>query len=72
MSGRLGAFILGIFAAIVLLFVGGYFFITNGGAPMETTARPLPLEATVAGLAIRPACAARRMSKIRSPSMTTI
>lgn len=53
MSGRFGAFILGIIVAIALLFVGGYFFITNGGAPMETTAKPLPLEATVAGLAIR-------------------
>ena len=53
MSGRFGAFILGIIATILLLFVGGYLFVTSGGVPMETTAKPLPLEETVAGLAIR-------------------
>ncbi len=53
MSGRLGAFILGMIAAVVILFIGGYLFITAGGVPMETTAAPLPLEETVANLALK-------------------
>lgn len=52
MSARLGGFILGIITTIVILFVGGYMFITAGGVPMETTAAPLPLEETVAKLAL--------------------
>ncbi len=53
MSGRLGAFVLGMITTIVILLIGGYLFITGGGAPMETTAAPLPFEETVANLAIK-------------------
>jgi mono/diheme cytochrome c family protein len=53
MSGRVGVFILGILTTLVILFVGGYLFLTNGGAPMATTATPLPFEETIANLAIK-------------------
>jgi thiosulfate dehydrogenase len=53
MSARLGGFILGIIATIAILFGGGYLFITAGGVPMETTAPPLPLEKTVAHMALK-------------------
>jgi len=46
-------FILGAVTVLVIIFVGGYLFITNGGVRMETTAKPLPLEETVAGMALR-------------------
>jgi len=53
MSSRFGWFVLGIVAALVGFAVGGYLFIRAGGVPMQTSARPLPLEQTVAGLALR-------------------
>jgi len=53
MSARLGGFVLGIVTTVAILFIGGYLFITGGGAPMETTAAPLPLEKTVAKLALK-------------------
>jgi thiosulfate dehydrogenase len=53
MSSRFGWFVLGVVGAFGVVFVGGYLFITSGGVSMETTAPPLPLEATVAHMALR-------------------
>jgi len=53
MLPRLIWFVLGIVAALVGIAGGGYLFIRAGGVPMETTAKPLPLERTVARLALR-------------------
>jgi mono/diheme cytochrome c family protein len=50
---RLLWFVLGVVFAIMVFFVGGYLFIRGGWVPMGTTARPLPLERTVAHLALR-------------------
>jgi thiosulfate dehydrogenase len=49
---RVGWVALGFAFAIVVLVAGGYGFVRAGGVPLETTARPLPLEATIAGLAL--------------------
>lgn len=46
-------FILGIFFTLAAIVVGGYLFVTLGGIPMQTTARPLPLEQTIAAMALR-------------------
>ena len=46
-------FFLGIVTAFVLIIAGVYMFVKGGGFPMETTASPLPLEETLAGMAIR-------------------
>lgn len=53
MSPRLGWFAFGIVTAFLGLGVGAYLFVRAGGVPMETSARPLPLEKTVARLALR-------------------
>jgi thiosulfate dehydrogenase len=53
MSPRLGWFVFGIVTALVGLGVGAYLFVRAGGVPMETSAKPLPLEKTVARLALR-------------------
>ena len=53
MSPRLGWFILGIVTAFMGFGGGGYLFIRAGGVPMDTSAKPLPLEKTVARLALR-------------------
>ena len=53
MSSRFGWFVLGAAGALVALLVGGYLFVRVGGVSMETTAAPLPLETTVAKMAIR-------------------
>jgi thiosulfate dehydrogenase len=53
MSSRFGWFVLGAVAAFAALFVGGYLFIASGGVSMETTAPLLPMEATVAKMALR-------------------
>ncbi len=53
MSSRLGWFVLGGVGALAALFVGGYVFVRSGGVSMETTAPMLPLEATVAKMALR-------------------
>jgi thiosulfate dehydrogenase len=53
MSPRLAWFVLGMVAAFLGLVVGAYLFIRAGGVPMETSAKPLPLEKAVAGLAMR-------------------
>ena len=50
---RLLWFVLGILVAFAALFVGGYLFLVSGGVAMETTAPPLPLERTVARLALQ-------------------
>jgi mono/diheme cytochrome c family protein len=46
-------FFLGIVTAFAGLGAGAYLFVRAGGVPMETSAKPLPLERTVAGLALR-------------------
>jgi mono/diheme cytochrome c family protein len=46
-------FALGVFITLVVIFVGGYLFIQGGGVSMATTAAPLPLEKTVAHMALR-------------------
>ena len=53
MASRLGWFVLGIVTTIVLIGAGGYLFIRGGGVPMATSAPQLPLEKTVAKLALR-------------------
>jgi hypothetical protein len=50
---RIGPVLLGFLLAIVLIVIGGYIFIVSGGVPMVTSSAPLPLEATVAKLALR-------------------
>ena len=46
-------FVLGIFLTLVVLAAGAYLFVNTGGISMDTTAPPLPLERTVAGMALR-------------------
>jgi len=46
-------FVLGIVVTLVVLAGGAYLFVTRGGISMDTTAPPLPLEKTVAGMALR-------------------
>jgi mono/diheme cytochrome c family protein len=46
-------FVLGVFLTLLALAVGGYWFVTSGRLSMATSAPPLPLEATVAKLALR-------------------
>ncbi len=47
------AFLLGFIVAIVLIVVGAYIFISRGGVPMAASSKPLPLETTVAHMALR-------------------
>jgi hypothetical protein len=49
---RVGWLILGSVITMVVLAVGAYLFVTAGGISMDTTAPPLPLEQTVARLAL--------------------
>jgi thiosulfate dehydrogenase len=49
---RLEWFLIGFFVAIVVLAAGGYLFVKGGGIPMATTAKPFPLERTVAKMAL--------------------
>jgi thiosulfate dehydrogenase len=49
---RFGWFVLGIVFTLVVLALGGYLFVREGGIYMATTARPLPLERTVASMAL--------------------
>jgi thiosulfate dehydrogenase len=53
MSSHLKGLVLGIFITLVGLAVGAYLFVMTGGISMETTAKPLPLEKTVADMALR-------------------
>ena len=52
MSSRLGCFVLGIVATIVVFVGGAYVFLQAGGVSMATSSPPLPLETTVAKMAI--------------------
>lgn len=53
MPSPLRWFVLGIVTALAGLGVGAYLFIKAGGVPMETSAKPLLQERTVARLALR-------------------
>jgi thiosulfate dehydrogenase len=53
MASRLSWFVLGIVIACVGLVVGGYLFVRLGGVSMKTSAKPLPLEKTVARMALQ-------------------
>jgi thiosulfate dehydrogenase len=50
---RLLWFVLGILFTVAVIVGGGYLLLTSGGVPMMTRAAPLPLERTVAHLALR-------------------
>lgn len=52
---RIGWFVFGFLMAIVVFVVGGYVFISEGGVPMAASSAPLPLETTVAHMALRAA-----------------
>src|ERR1039458_7026259 len=52
MSSHWKWFVLGIVITLVVLAGGAYLFVKAGGISMETTAAPLPLEKTVAGMAL--------------------
>lgn len=45
-------FLLGMVVTIVVLVAGGYVFLASGGVNMQTNAAPLPLERTVARMAL--------------------
>jgi mono/diheme cytochrome c family protein len=49
----LRGFVLGVFIGILMVVVGGYLLVRGGGVSMATTATPLPLEKTVATIALR-------------------
>ena len=46
-------FVLGVIVTILLAIVGGYLFVRGGGVSLATSAPPLPLEKTIASLALR-------------------
>ena len=46
-------FVFGVVITILLLVMGSYLFVRGGGVSLATTAPPLPLEKTVAGMALR-------------------
>jgi mono/diheme cytochrome c family protein len=50
---RLKCFLIGFGVAIVVLVAGAYLFVRGGGIPMNTSAKPLPFEKTIAGMALR-------------------
>jgi mono/diheme cytochrome c family protein len=50
---RLKWFVAGIVVTIIAIVAGAYLFVKLGGVAMETTARPLPFEATLAHMALR-------------------
>jgi thiosulfate dehydrogenase len=45
-------FLLGVIVALLALGLGGYLFVKSGGVSLATSAAPLPLERTVAGMAL--------------------
>jgi mono/diheme cytochrome c family protein len=69
MRRNLGPFLIGFVTAIVALVVGGYLFIKAGGISMDTAAKPLPFEATVAGMAID--ASVRSAANLKSPLTLT-
>jgi mono/diheme cytochrome c family protein len=54
---------LGAIITIALIITGGYIFVISGGIPMSTAASPLPLEKTVARLALDASERAERQTK---------
>ncbi len=46
-------FIFGVFTTILILVVGGYLFVRSGGVSLAATAATLPLEKTIADMALR-------------------
>jgi thiosulfate dehydrogenase len=46
-------FIFGVIFTLAALAVGGYLFVRSGGVSLATTAKPLPLEQTVAEMALQ-------------------
>jgi thiosulfate dehydrogenase len=46
-------FILGVIVTLLALAGGAYVFVKTGGISMDTTAPPLPLEKTIAGMALQ-------------------
>ncbi len=67
MPSRLGWFCLGAATAIAGLVLGAYLFVKTGGVSMETSAQPLPLEKTVARLALRASIGSARALKAPLP-----
>lgn len=65
MRRHLGPFLLGFVTAIIVIIVGAYLFIKAGGIPMDTAARPLPFEATIAAMAID--ASDRSAANLKSP-----
>ncbi|HVN27669.1 MAG TPA: hypothetical protein VMT64_04245, partial [Candidatus Binataceae bacterium] len=53
MASRILWALLGALLMALALFIGAYLFISSGGVPMQTTATPLPLEKTIARMALR-------------------
>ena len=45
-------FVLGVVATVLLMIAGGYLFVRGGGVSLATTAPPLPLERTIAKMAL--------------------
>jgi len=56
-------FFLGIVVTILALAVGGYLFVRNGGVSLATTAPPLPMEKTIAEMALRASIGAAASQK---------
>jgi hypothetical protein len=44
----LRGFALGVVVTVLLIIIGGYLFVRGGGVSLATTAKPLPLEKTIA------------------------
>jgi thiosulfate dehydrogenase len=60
-----GPFLFGFVTAIIVIIAGAYLFIKAGGISMETSAQPLPFEATIARMALD--ASDRGASEQRSP-----
>jgi mono/diheme cytochrome c family protein len=52
MRTRVAPFLWGFLSAVIVIIAGALLFIAAGGVSMETTAHPLPLERTIAKLAL--------------------
>ena len=60
---RLGWAALGAILTIGLILIGGYVFVISGGVPMSTASSPLPLEKTLARLALDASDRAERQTQ---------
>ncbi len=49
----MGKFLVGLIVGVVLVLVGGFLFMTQGGMPVPTRGKPLPLEQFLANRALR-------------------